>query len=141
MEEVDAYVQELKIKLTAGEQNRTDRKKLIMSSDDQIIGEVSWYWKSEETAWMEIGILIFDPQHWSKGIGFQALTLWITELFDFHSTIVRLGLSTWSGNTGMIHLAEKLGMQKEAVYRKARVVNGVYYDSISYGILREEWSK
>ena len=30
-------------------------------------------------------------------------------------------------------------MKKEAEYRKARIVNGEYYDSVSYGILKEEW--
>jgi putative hydrolase of HD superfamily len=39
----------------------------------------------------------------------------------------------------MMRLAEKLGFIKEAVYRKARIVNNEYYDSISYGILKEEW--
>ncbi len=39
----------------------------------------------------------------------------------------------------MMHLTEKLGYQKEAVFRKARIVKGEYYDSIGYGILREEW--
>jgi putative hydrolase of HD superfamily len=39
----------------------------------------------------------------------------------------------------MIKLAEKLGLKKEAVYRKARIEDGVYYDSISYGFLKEEW--
>ena len=36
-------------------------------------------------------------------------------------------------------LAEKLGMKKEAVYRKARIVDNKYYDSLSYGILRQRW--
>jgi len=39
----------------------------------------------------------------------------------------------------MMNLAEKLGLEKEAVYRKARIVDKQYYDSISYGILKEEW--
>lgn len=39
----------------------------------------------------------------------------------------------------MLGLAEKLGFKKEAVYRKARIVINEYFDSISYGILREEW--
>lgn len=41
----------------------------------------------------------------------------------------------------MMNLAEKLGLKKEAVYRKARIVDKKYYDSISYGILKEEWEK
>jgi putative hydrolase of HD superfamily len=27
------------------------------------------------------------------------------------------------------------------VYRKARIVDGKHYDSVSYGILREEWEE
>lgn len=114
-------------------------KRIITNKSNELIGEVSWYWKSKETNWMEIGIVIFNSKFWSKGIGFQALSLWIDELFTEKKEIVRLGLSTWSGNDGMLKLAQKLGMKKEAEYRKARIVKGEYFDSISYGILREEW--
>lgn len=50
-----------------------------------------------------------------------------------------IGSVTWSGNLRMMRLAEKLGLKKEAVYRKARIVDHTYYDSVSYGILRDEW--
>ena len=39
----------------------------------------------------------------------------------------------------MMKLAEKIGLRKEAVYRKARIVDNQYYDAVSYGILKEEW--
>jgi putative hydrolase of HD superfamily len=39
----------------------------------------------------------------------------------------------------MMRLAGKLGFLEEARHRKARIVNGRYYDSMGYGILREEW--
>ena len=39
----------------------------------------------------------------------------------------------------MIRLAEKLVLICEARIRKVRYFNGVYYDSIKYGILREEF--
>ena len=65
--------------------------------------------------------------------------MWIEQIFDEKRKIVRLGLSTWSGNIGMIKLAQKLGMIKEAEYRNARIINGEYFDSVSYGILRSEW--
>ena len=39
----------------------------------------------------------------------------------------------------MIKLAEKLGLVCEARIRKVRYFNGVYYDSVKYGILREEF--
>jgi RimJ/RimL family protein N-acetyltransferase len=39
----------------------------------------------------------------------------------------------------MIRVGEKLGMTMEARIRKVRYYEGVYYDSIRMGILREEW--
>ena len=63
----------------------------------------------------------------------------ISKLFDKNTEIVRLGLTTWSGNKRMMKLAEKLGLKKEATSRKARIINNKYYDSVSYGILCEEW--
>lgn len=88
---------------------------------------------------MEIGIVILNEAYWGRGIGSVALEKWTTEIFHTHKELVRLGLTTWSGNHRMIKLAEKLSFKCEAVYRKARIVRGEYYDSISYGILREEW--
>lgn len=115
------------------------KKAIIDEITEELVGEVNWYWKSKETNWMEVGLVIFNEDYWGKGIGTKALSLWITEQFVNHPEIVRLGLTTWSGNIGMIKVAEKLGMQKEAVYRKARIVNGKYYDSVSFGVLRDEW--
>lgn len=138
-EEIKAFVADIRNDFERGISNPLPKKRLISNEENQIIGEVSWYWKSEETRWMEIGIVIFDENYWAKGIGYSAMKLWITELFQTKQEIVRLGLTTWSGNIGMIKLAQKLGMKKEAVYRKARIVDGKYYDSVSFGVLREEW--
>lgn len=72
-------------------------------------------------------------------MGYEAFGLWTEYLFQKMPELVRLDLRTWSGNLGMMRLAEKLGYQREAVFRKARIVKGKYYDGIGYGILREEW--
>jgi len=108
---------------------------------DELIGQVNWYWKSEVTWWMEVGIVIFNENYWGYGIGYNALKLWIDRLFDEKQEMVRIGLTTWSGNERMMRLSEKLGMKKEATYRNARIVEGKYFDSVSYGILRSEWNK
>ena len=88
---------------------------------------------------MEIGIIIFNDCYWGHGIGHKALKMWIDEIFDKNPKLIRLGLTTWSGNERMIKLSETIGLKKEAVYRKARIVDNQYYDSVSYGILKEEW--
>ena len=130
----------MKGRFVNGEKNVFKNKKLIANEDtDEIIGQVNWYLESQETLWMEIGIAIFNENYWGLGIGGEALKMWIDEVFKENPKLIRIGLSTWSGNKRMMKLAEKLGLKKEAVYRKARIVNNEYYDSVSYGILKEEW--
>jgi RimJ/RimL family protein N-acetyltransferase len=107
---------------------------------DEMIGSVSRGWISQETHWPEIGITLFDSARWGQGLGFEAMTMWVDLLFREHPEIVRLDMRTWSGNTRMMRLAEKLGFKLEACFRKARIVNGEYYDGLGYGLLREERS-
>ncbi|CAM1343099.1 GNAT family N-acetyltransferase [Tenacibaculum amylolyticum] len=121
------------------EKSVLDNVRIISNETNELIGEVSWYWRSQETNWLEVGIVIFNDQFWGKGIGAIALELWIDEVFKEKPALVRIGLTTWSGNQGMIQLAKKIGLREEARYRNARIVNGKYFDSVSYGILKKEW--
>ncbi len=136
VERIDNYLTNIRSGITPA---MCDRMLVCDKTNDSIIGEVNWYWKSQETNWMEIGVVIFDDANWSKGIGYEALRQWINKIFIDHPELIRIGLSTWSGNIGMIKLAKKLGMTEEARYKNARIVNGRYFDSLSYGIQREEW--
>jgi putative hydrolase of HD superfamily len=121
----------------------TPRQNLIIAeaASSRLIGQVSRYWISEETHWLAAGIVIYDPAFWSRGWGTEALGLWTSYLFDAFAHIVRLDLQTWSGNIGMMRLAEKLGYQLEGRFRQARIVAGAHYDALQYGILRHEWQQ
>jgi len=134
------YKQKLTERIKKQEFSEPRRNLVIADMETNVmIGMVSWYWESKETNWMCVGIVIYDEAHWGKGIGYEALGLWCQYLWDSFSEIVRLDLRSWSGNAGMMRLAEKLGFQLEATFRKARIVKGKYYDSVGYGVLREEW--
>ena len=138
--ELRNHVAKIRTELFKGNLESFTNKKIISNAKtNELIGEVSWYWKSQETKWLEIGIVIFNEKYWNKGIGKKALTKWINNIFDANLDLVRIGFTTWSGNIGMVKLGESLKFRKEAEYKKARIVNGKYFDSISYGILREEW--
>lgn len=106
----------------------------------ELVGSLCYYWEHEESLWLEIGIVIYEAKFWSGGIGTEALRMWITHLFK-ELPLVRVGYTTWSGNERMIKVGEKLGMTMEARLRKCRFYNGIYYDSIRMGILREEWEE
>ncbi len=104
----------------------------------EISGTVSYYFEDTQNNWLEMGIALHEAKNWSKGLGTRALRLWMAHIFN-QLPVVRVGLTTWSGNKRMIRVAEKLGMQMEGRIRKVRYYNGKYYDSIRMGILREEW--
>lgn len=105
-----------------------------------IRGTVSYYWEHEPSKWLEVGIALYEADNWGKSLGTRALKLWINHLFAA-MPLVRVGLTTWSGNERMIRAGYKLGMTMEARIRKVRYYNGEYYDSIRMGILREEWEQ
>lgn len=116
------------------------RKILVIEVEGRLIGTVNWYWEDEVTNWLSNGIVIFDSRFWSGGYGTEAFRLWTDYIFE-HMDVVRVGISTWSGNVRMMKLARKIGMIEEGRIRKARIVDGEYFDSIKMGILREEWEQ
>jgi RimJ/RimL family protein N-acetyltransferase len=139
-EEIDRRIDNLRRAIHTGEWSEPRRRLVIADrTTDILLGTVSWYWIGQETNWIAIGISLYDPARWSQGIGYAALGLWCEYLWAAKPEIVRLDLRTWSGNHGMMRLAEKLGFQQEARFRKARIVRGEYYDGLGYGVLREEW--
>lgn len=114
--------------------------RLAIIDEDVIIGTVNAYFEDGDLkTWLEVGIGIYDASLWNKGIGFEALGMYISYLFNLYPKIRRIGFTTWSGNQGMIRLGEKLGMTQEARIREVRFWQGMYWDAIRYGVLREAW--
>ena len=141
-EKVAVMMAEKRAQIEAGEWPRPRRDLVIADiRTDDLMGHVNWYWQSEETHWLSLGLGVYNPSHWRRGVGYEALGLWSDYMWRAQLAIVRLDLRTWSGNRGMMRLAEKLGYKEEACFRRARIVNGVYYDALGYGVLREEWQE
>lgn len=125
----------------ANKENLVDQDSFwAIEANGELIGTVSYYWEHKPSYWLEMGIVIYHPSYWSGGYGTRALTLWIDRLFET-LPLVRVGFTTWSGNHRMIRVGEKLGFTMEARLRKCRLYNGVFYDSIRMGMLREEWEE
>lgn len=104
------------------------------------LGTATRYWISPESDWPALGLTLNDPASWGKGYGTEALGLLVDLVFEHHPEVVRVDLRTWSGNHGMVRVAEKLGFTCEARFRQAREVDGERYDGLGYGLLREEWA-
>ncbi|WP_449537625.1 GNAT family N-acetyltransferase [Ferdinandcohnia sp. Marseille-Q9671] len=134
--EKENYIKMATERLT--KQNQPPRQ-LLIEADGKIIGTVVYYWENESTRWLEMGIVIYLQDYWNGGYGTETIKLWIDYLFETIPEIERVGYTTWSGNYRMMKVGEKLGMTLEGRMRKCRYYNGVYYDSIRMGLLREEW--
>ncbi len=142
--EIEEQIASISTVIESGEPP-TPRRRLVIAlvgeraTDAPMIGTVSAYWEQQASLSLNLGLCIFEPDHWGHGIGYAALGLWTQYLFEKLPKLVRLGLRTWSGNQATMHLAEKLGYQEEMRLRQARIVKGKYFDGMSYGILRSEW--
>ncbi|UQS84719.1 GNAT family N-acetyltransferase [Apilactobacillus apisilvae] len=107
--------------------------------NDKIVGSVSAYYEDcPLNQWLDVGICIYSQDNWHQGIGKKALKMWIDEMFRLFD-LPHIGLTTWSGNQNMMHLAESIGLKQEAVIPKVRYWENQYFDSVKYGILRSDW--
>ena len=56
--EAELLIEEIRHKLLLGVNDPMPQKRLICNDQNELIGEVNWYWKSKETFWME-RVLLF----------------------------------------------------------------------------------
>ena len=108
--------------------------------DDDLIGlleldGVEW---AHRTTFVSIGI--GAAEHRGRGYGFDAMTVGLR--FAFHElNLHRVCLTVFSYNTAAIALYERLGFQREGVYREHLERDGRRYDMYLYGLLRREWEE
>jgi len=122
----------------AGERKRPCGFLEIETVDGIHIGWVVAYYHEDDPHLTEIGIDIVDDAYWGRGAGTEALYLWIDYLFR-EWQLRRVGFSTWSGNQAIMAIGRKLGFSEECRIRNGCEVDGVSYDRIKMGILRDEW--
>lgn len=87
---------------------------------------------TDEDALYAFGIDIPEKKYRSKGLGFQAFSAAI-EYYKANG-IDEVYTQTWSGNTPMIRLAQKIGFKLVDVKKDAREHNGKKYDALTFKI-------
>lgn len=92
---------------------------------------------THRVAWLSIAI--GEAAYRGQGYGYEALQLALA--FAFHElNLHRVQLTVFSYNQPAIALYEKLGFQREGVYREMLQRDGRRYDMILYGLLAHEWA-
>lgn len=112
------------------------RWKFEIEADGEHIGWVSAYddldYVDNPEMIPAIGIDIPERRHRGKGYGYEALSQFI-EYLKAHGN-KSLFTQTWSGNTPMLRLAEKLGFKEYARVKDLREVGGKKYDALTLRI-------
>jgi len=112
---------------------------VIALADDRPIGWMVRYAEARFPLVWWIGIDIGEDAYLNRGLGTEALRLWVDYLFG-HSAVHKLCLDTWSLNTRMACVAERVGFRLEGVERELIHWQGRWLDRLRFGMLRSEWS-
>lgn len=111
---------------------------LILKEKDILIGDIGLHFL-QDIAQVEIGYAL-DPTFQGKGYAEEAVRGVMKYLFkDLKKH--RVMASVDPDNERSIHLLEKLGMRKEAHFKKSYLIGSVYYDDCIYALLDEEVQK
>ena len=86
-----------------------------------------------------VGIDICESAYWGGGWGAKALTGYI--LYHLSAGYTDLYTQTWSGNTRMIRLAEKLGFRECRRLPGLRTVRGAVYDGLTFRLDRDAFAR
>lgn len=86
----------------------------------------------EKTNNIAIGIDIPDESVRGRGIGTTAIKKYLKYFKRLGYT--KIYTQTWSGNTRMIHVAEKLGFKEINRFKEIRIVNRKKYDALTFVI-------
>ena len=85
-----------------------------------------------------IGINIPDMSARGKGYSYQALAAFIHYLLEHGEKEIHT--QTWSGNTRMIHIAEKIGFEECCRKVGVRSVRGQVYDGLTFKLNRDKFA-
>lgn len=93
------------------------------------------YTPSPDGTLLAVGIDLPDPDTRGKGLGSQALSMFLDYLF--RCGFQQLHTQTWSGNLRMIHVAQRLGFTECDRKVGIRHVRGKDYDALTFCLHRK----
>ncbi|MDE2669762.1 MAG: GNAT family N-acetyltransferase [Chloroflexota bacterium] len=113
-----------------------DNLRWALVHDGRVAGNVDLTPGPEGVA--ELGFALARPL-WGQGLVTEAATAVLAYGFESLS-LVRVFAYAVSNNAASLRVMEKLGMKREGLLRRHRLIRGEYVDDIFCSILREEWS-
>jgi RimJ/RimL family protein N-acetyltransferase len=110
----------------------------VQTKDGKPLGYIGVNWLSAHHRLAILGAKIGEPEYWGGGYGTDALLLLLDHVFDWLD-MRKAWLLTTSMNARVMRQMEKVGFRLEGRQRQGALADGVWYDWLVYGLLREEW--
>jgi len=123
-------------KLAASEENVV--LGIMVRQTDQFIGVTGLNQIDPKNRNAAFGITIGEKNEWGKGYGTEATRLMVKFAFETLN-LHRVWLHVYEYNPRGLHAYEKVGFRVEGRLRQDTYREGRYWDTITMGILRDEW--
>ncbi len=88
----------------------------------------------------EIGVMIGEKDHWSRGFGTEAISLLLRYMFE-ELNLERIGLYCDETNLRAQRCYQKCGFRQEGVFRHHRFKNGAFVNDVIMSVLRADWDE
>jgi RimJ/RimL family protein N-acetyltransferase/uncharacterized damage-inducible protein DinB len=111
---------------------------LISTTEGRALGWLNRYGGGASPSACKVGIDICEDEFLNRGLGTEALSLWIDYLFS-NPALHRIGLDTWSFNQRMARVARRVGFAPEGAEREQVRWRDEWLDLLHFGLLRREW--
>ena len=105
---------------------------------DVPMGGFSLRFKNDEKSVAEMGWSIAE-QHWGKGLTTEGVQAIIDAAFTHLPSMHKIRAGADLRNVGSWRVMEKVGMQREALFRQHQYIQDEWIDDVWYGILRSDW--
>jgi len=102
-----------------------------------VIGKCTLWQYDENNQRAEVGYIL-NRRYWRMGLMSEALVAMIDYAFSGLG-LHRLEADTDVKNTASLALLEKMGFQREGLFRERWYVNGQRQDSVMLGLLEQDW--
>jgi RimJ/RimL family protein N-acetyltransferase len=110
----------------------------VIEHDGRCIGEARLHSLDQNNRSARYAIGIFDPVHWSRGLGTEATRLVLQFAFE-ELKLHRVDLRVLAFNKRAIACYEKCGFVREGVVREGVLIDGDWQSDVLMSILEQEY--
>lgn len=111
---------------------------IIEDKENKPIGVMNYHFQRNNLGVCDIGMMLANETLRGKGIGEEALRLFVDYLFKA-KVLARIQFQTRVENTAMRRIGEKVGFTIEGILRNYRFDQGMYRDYYMVAITKEDW--